>query len=365
MKMHLKQGLRACTALAYTLSMMMSVMVVQADEISDVEAQTAKLSSQLADINDELLQLSEEISSTEMQIEITNSEISRTQDSLAAAMAEEEEQFDKMGERIKFIYEQGSSSMLELLFSAEDMTDFLNKAEFIQTVSEYDRIMLEELKDTRVKIENQEKTLSNQKSSLNILQLDLIERQNSLQVLADETAVDLSTLQDYLKTLKAEEAARKAEEARKAAEEAAKRQQAASRPSSSTPTSATTNSGTVVTPAAGELDLLAALIECEAIQDYDSLLAVATVIMNRVESPSFPNTITEVIYAPGQFEPVWTGRLDSVLSTGATSLSYRVAQDAINGARLAAVADCYYFLYAGSTDREGVNIGNNLFFQSW
>lgn len=72
-----------------------------------------------------------------------------------------------------------------------------------------------------------------------------------------------------------------------------------------------------------------------------------------------------VIYASGQFEPVWTGRLDAVLKKGPTSLSMQVAQDAINGARLAAVADCYYFLYAGSTNRPGVNIGNNLFFPSW
>ena len=99
--------------------------------------------------------------------------------------------------------------------------------------------------------------------------------------------------------------------------------------------------------------------------DYDSMLAVATVIMNRVQSPLFPNSITEVVYAGGQFEPVWTGRLDAVLASGASDLAYTVAQDAINGARLAAVSDCYYFLYAGATDRPGVNIGNNLFFQSW
>ena len=77
------------------------------------------------------------------------------------------------------------------------------------------------------------------------------------------------------------------------------------------------------------------------------------------------NGETVVIYAQGQFEPVWTGRLNAVLKAGPTDLSFRVAQDAVNGARLAAVADCYFFLYAGSTDRPGVNIGGNLFFQSW
>ena len=95
------------------------------------------------------------------------------------------------------------------------------------------------------------------------------------------------------------------------------------------------------------------------------MLAVATVIMNRVYSSHFPNSIHDVIYAKGQFAPVWTGSLDRVLKQGPRSLSIQVAQDAINGARLAAVADCYYFLYAPSTNRTGVVIGDNVFFTSW
>lgn len=95
------------------------------------------------------------------------------------------------------------------------------------------------------------------------------------------------------------------------------------------------------------------------------MLAVATVIMNRVESPLFPNSIHGVIYATGQFEPVWSGRLDSILNSGPSSLALQVAQDAVNGARLSSVIDCYFFLYAGGTDRPGVNVGGNLFFQSW
>ena len=69
--------------------------------------------------------------------------------------------------------------------------------------------------------------------------------------------------------------------------------------------------------------------------DYDSMLAVATVIMNRVNSPIFPNSITDVVYAGGQFEPVWSGRLDTVLERGASELAYTVAQDASASPRLA------------------------------
>ena len=78
--------------------------------------------------------------------------------------------------------------------------------------------------------------------------------------------------------------------------------------------------------------------------------------MNRVYDSRFPNSISGVVYAAGQFEPAFSGRLEYVLNAGPTSLSYQVAQDAINGARLAEVA---------GTGHPGINIGGNVFFPSW
>ena len=245
-----------------------------------------------------------------------------------------------MKARIKYMYEHGNATLLEMLFSAENMTDFLNKADFIENLSEYDRSALDNLKDVHQQIGDQKKTLEIQQDSLTELQADLNSRRTELQARAEATSTDLADVQARLEQAKAEEAARQA------AQE-------------------TISSGGVIDASTDDITLLAAILQCEARQDYDSLLAVATVIMNRVESPRFPTSISGVIYAQGQFEPVWTGRLNAVLKAGPTDLSFRVAQDAVNGARLAAVADCYFFLYAGSTDRPGVNIGGNLFFQSW
>ncbi len=114
-----------------------------------------------------------------------------------------------------------------------------------------------------------------------------------------------------------------------------------------------------------ELDVFAALLDCEAQATYRDRLAVATVIMNRVKSSQYPNTVNGVIYQKGQFSPTWTGKLDRRLELGASSLSYEVARDAMNGKRLSEVSHCYFFLYAPSTSRDGIEIGNNLFFPSW
>ena len=367
MKFYKKRWIQSGIALICSLAIVLSVFPVLADneEINNLEDQSSSLESELQGINEDILALSDEISTTEMQVEMLNGEIARTSDELDEAMANEERQYEDMKARIKYMYEHGNATLLELLFSAEDMSDFLNKADFIENLSEYDRNALNDLKDIHQQIEDEQKTLETQQASLTDLQEQLQNQQTELQAKADATSTNLADVQARLQQAKEEEAARIA------AEEEAARQAAASvnnNPGSGNSGGGYDNSvvnGGGIDASTDDVTLLAAIIQCEAYQTYDALLAVATVIMNRVESPRFPNSISGVIYASGQFEPVWTGRLENVLNSGPTSLSMQVAQDAINGARLAAVSDCYYFLYAPYANRDGVVIGDNVFFQSW
>ena len=383
MKSCLKRRLQTGTALICSLAMAFSVLPVSAEESTQsLESKTSDLAGQLAGINQELVAISDQISTTEMQVEITNGEIQRTKDSLADAQAKEAQQYNDMKTRIKYMYETGSASLLEMLFSAEDMTDFLNKADFIQNISDYDRKMLTELQETKNQIAEEEKTLQAQQDSLVSLQTSLDKKQSDLEAKAATTSTDLATFQAQLAALRAQEAA---ELEAKRQQELQQQQQQEQQQESDKPSSGDGNSTVTPTPPTppttpdsggdiiqgggsdathDELTTFAALLDCEAIHDYNSMLAVATVIMNRVESPLFPNSIHGVIYATGQFEPVWSGRLDSVLNSGPSSLALQVAQDAVNGARLSSVIDCYFFLYAGGTDRPGVNVGGNLFFQS-
>ena len=367
MKFYKKRWIQSGIALICSLAIVLSVFPVLADndEIENLENQSSSLESELQGINEEILALSEEISSTEMQVEMLNGEIARTTDELKEAQANEEQQYEDMKARIKYMYEHGNATLLELLFSAEDMSDFLNKADFIENLSEYDRNALNDLKNIHQQIEDEQNTLETQQASLTDLQEQLQSQQTELQAKADATSTNLADVQARLQQAKEEEAARIA------AEEEAARQAAASvnnNPGSGNSGGGYDNSvvnGGGIDASTDDVTLLAAIIQCEAYQTYDALLAVATVIMNRVESPRFPNSISGVIYASGQFEPVCTGRLENVLNSGPTSLSMQVAQDAINGARLAAVSDCYYFLYAPYANRDGVVIGDNVFFQSW
>ena len=347
-----KRWLQTGLALFCSVAVTLSALPALADEdIESLENQTSALENELAGINQDILDLNDEITTAEMQIEILQGEIGRTSDALAEAEANEQQQYEDMKTRIKYMYENGNASLLEMLFSAENMTDFLNKADFIEHLSEYDRNALNELENVHQEIADQKTALEEQQASMVDLQAELEEKKTELQAKARETSTNLEEVNAKLEKAKEEEARRLA------AEEAARETSASG--------SGGTTTGGVIDASVDEVTLMAALLDCEAHHEYNSMLAVATVIMNRVEDPRFPNTIRGVIYAKGQFEPVWTGRLDAALDRGPTSLALEVTQDAVNGKRLASVADCYFFLYAPYTDRDGVVIGDNVFFRSW
>ena len=113
-----------------------------------------------------------------------------------------------------------------------------------------------------------------------------------------------------MEQIEAEEAARRAEE------EKAKR---------------TKNLGAIAA-STDEVTLLAALIQSESgNQPYEGQLGVGAVVMNRVRSGSYPNTIQGVISAPGQFGPAATGKVSAILASGPKASCMQAAQAAING----------------------------------
>lgn len=111
---------------------------------------------------------------------------------------------------------------------------------------------------------------------------------------------------------------------------------------------------------ASELEILAALIQCEAGgEPYEGQIAVGAVVMNRVRSSAYPNTITDVIYASGQFAPASKGKMESLILNHTTKEScVQAAQEAINGA--CNVGDALHFRRAGNKD--GLIIGNHVFY---
>lgn len=104
-------------------------------------------------------------------------------------------------------------------------------------------------------------------------------------------------------------------------------------------------------------ELLASIIFCEAgNQSFEGQVAVGAVILNRIASGAYPNTIEEVIYQPGQFGPAGSGWLDQIRSTGSYSSSaIQAAEAALAGQN--PIGGCLYFDQGGY----GIQIGAHFF----
>ena len=111
--------------------------------------------------------------------------------------------------------------------------------------------------------------------------------------------------------------------------------------------------------AADDSVLLAALIQCEAGEEpYEGQVAVGAVVMNRVRSGAYPNTVKGVIYASGQFTPAGSGQVGRVVASGKIKAScLQAAQEAMAGSTPVGIAT--HFRRAGS--REGIVIGHHVF----
>lgn len=157
------------------------------------------------------------------------------------------------------------------------------------------------------------------------------------------TAITIAEEQALIAAQKAaeEEAARKAAEKRQ--------QQAAAR-----------TQNAAVAASYDDVTLLAALIQCEAgSEPYEGKLAVGAVVVNRMRSGRFPNTVSGVIYQKGQFTPASSGKLARVAAKGPSSSCIQAAQEALNGADNTGGAVSFR---RASTGRAGVVIGHHVFF---
>ncbi|MCI9381786.1 MAG: peptidoglycan DD-metalloendopeptidase family protein [Dorea sp.] len=211
----------------------------QADELKkkkdDAENERNSLEKQLNDI---LTKMDE----TKEKIDTKESEISAKEEELIQARVDENDQYESMKKRIKYMYENGNSQFIEILCESKSIGEFLNNAEYISTISEYDRDMLVQFQEIVRAVQEQEATLKKEYEELETMQNDLIAEQNKLNDLMEskkeeiaQLASDLGATEERLKQLKeaAEAARRKQEEMARAAAAAAEAAKASAKAAAS------------------------------------------------------------------------------------------------------------------------------------
>lgn len=330
--------------------------------IAGMESEKSELQTKLNQLNNDLTAVSEKLEDLEDKIEKKEEEIEETQADLEDARETEKTQYANMKERIQFMYEKKNTMYLEILFNASGFSEFINNATYLEMLSEYDQNLLEEYEQNRILIEEKEAQLIEEKAQLDTLREETATEQAKVTGYVNSTS---SSIKQYAGQIADAEAVAAAYEAdiKKREEDIAylKKKLAEEIALSKLAAQSKWRDISEVQFAEGDRYLLANLIYCEAgAEPYAGQLAVGAVVVNRVLSSVYPDTVTGVIYQNKQFSPVGSGRLALALAENrATAACYKAADEAMAGQTN--VGNCVYFRtpIEGLT---GIQIGGHIFY---
>ena len=333
------------------------------DELDNYNKQEDALKDDLKDLNSNLQSLANDMNNIESQISTKQEDIKSLSLELETATERAEQQYEDMKARIQFMYERGHTSLLVTLLESRSISDFLNRAEYVSLITSYDREMLNTYQQLQEEIATKKTALVAENNSLVALKDDMKEKQSNVSSLITKTEKDIDKtqsnianankdLEDLEEKLAYWEAIEKKLEEEKAIADQKKWEELQQLGKEDF-------SNIDYTPAEGEAYLLAAIIQCEAEgEPYEGKIAVGNVVMNRVKSTRFPNTITGVIYQKNQFSPASSGRLADRLERGVNDECIRAATEVLQGKH---IIDALFFRVNKGT-RPGTVIGNHVFY---
>ncbi|MCI9615441.1 MAG: hydrolase [Dorea sp.] len=195
-------------------------------EVSDLKENKAEKQSEVNSLQKQLTDIMTKLGELEEDLVQKGEEILQAQDDLVAAEAKEREQYEAMKIRIKYMYEEGDTTALESLVTAENFSDLLNKAEYVQNVHTYDREQLKEYAETKQQIADLKAGLEEDKAKLESLQDEYEAKEGELNTMIETKSAEVADLDQQIQAAAeavakaVEEQRRKEEEERRRAEEA-------------------------------------------------------------------------------------------------------------------------------------------------
>ncbi len=209
-------------------------------QIGQYRGAQADIGEQIDELDDEMVSLLTDINLIEEAISDKEADIEKTQVEYDAAVEEQNSQYESMKIRIKFMYEQGDTSYMQVFFKAQNMADMMNKAHYVEELYEYDRKLLLEYEAVVQQVAALQDQLEEEKSELETSKTELEEEQTYVQGVLEEKkqqydnysvvlakakqeaatyTAKIKQETDKIKKLEEEERKRKEEEERKRKEE--------------------------------------------------------------------------------------------------------------------------------------------------
>ncbi len=347
------------------------------DQISDLTSEQESLQGSLEELNgklgtaaDILERLEAQINTKKYEIDVTWGRIEELATQIDILEDKADEQYELAKSQIKYIYESGDTMYMALLRGSATYSDYINRNSYMEMFAEYSQNNINNLvetgkalKETQSEYEKELIELEQEKEELDEYEDAVAKQHSEIQTMVDETARKVlsygneiddaeARLKEYEAELARQEDDIEVLEARLAEESKITRQAAASE----------WRDISGVAYADGDRKLLANLIWCEAgNEEYVGQVAVGAVVMNRVTSSVFPDTMVGVIYQKGQFTPASSGRLALALSLdSATESCYKAADAAMSGVNN--IGSCLYFRTPTSRVTPKYVIGGHYFY---
>lgn len=191
------------TALVMSAFISVSVWAEPDGEVQSLEIQKNEMETQAADVQAQLVDLL--VSYDALQLDMQNQEqrIAESEADLSDAQIQEQEQYQAMKKRIRYLYETGDENFFETIISAESFTDLINKAEYIQNVHTYDRKQLDEYIKIKEEIKNLKLELEAGQADMEQMAGEMQLQQTELQSTLDDMRNRIADFDSQLETARA------------------------------------------------------------------------------------------------------------------------------------------------------------------
>lgn len=234
------------------------------DQIEAIERKQSQLQGEIDAKDAELFNLLVNMGILEDELDEKNSQLEQVTVELGEAQDSEKRQYEAMKKRIQFMYERGDGAMIEAILGAEDMSDFLNRVEYVSDIYEYDRNLLNQYQNTVKQVAELKVTVETEKAEMEAMQEEYGLQQQSLENVLAEKRSQMGSYDNQLATAQKAAAAYKQtiaeqnaiikEEERKAREAEEKAKAAAAAKAAAQNSGNSNNSGDTNTGNTGNTD---------------------------------------------------------------------------------------------------------------
>ena len=172
-------------------------------KIEELERQQSALQSELDEKDAELVNLLVNIGILEDELADKNTQLEQVTADLAKAEETERSQYASMKKRIQFMYERGDTAMIEALLGAADMSDFLNRVEYVSDIYQYDRNLLTQYQTTVQQVADLKSTVETEKAELEAMQDEYALQQTNLENVLAQKRSQMGNYDNQLATAQA------------------------------------------------------------------------------------------------------------------------------------------------------------------